>query len=114
MYSALRRTFHKLINEDSVLPEDIVVLTPFAKDNSGLTTAGTLGRFRLTTNWDIAPNEIYYTTIHSFKGLESPVIILTEIEPLLQYHVQELLYVACSRARSHLVIICHTDMLPQI
>ena len=110
MVDALRRTFHKLINEEDVLPEDIVVLTPFSEGKSGLTTDGTLGRFRLTTNWDIAPGEIYYTTIHSFKGLESPVIILAEIEPSLQHHVQELLYVACSRAHNHLVIISHQGM----
>ena len=110
MYGALRRTFHKLINEEGVLPEDIVVLTPFSEGKSKLTTAGKLGCFRLTTNWNIALNEIYYTTIHSFKGLESPVIILVEIELSVQNNVQELLYVACSRARSHLVIVSHQDM----
>ena len=87
-----------------------MVLTPFSESKSGLATAGALGHFRLTTNWDIAPGEIYYTTIHSFKGLESPVIVLAEIEPSLQHNVQELLYVACCRARNHLEIVCHHEM----
>ena len=114
MYGVLRRTFHKLINDENVLPEDIVMLTPFSEKNSTLASSGTLGRFRLTTNWDIGPGEIYYTTIHSFKGLESPVIILAEIEPSLQHNVQELLYVACSRACSHLVIVAHQEMAKQV
>jgi len=107
----LRKILHELIHKENVAPEDIVVLSPFATDHSKLSGMGKLGGFQLTTNWDIASDEIYYTTIHSYKGLESPVIILTEIEPGFKYNVQELLYVACSRARHHLVILCHDEMV---
>lgn len=111
MLGILRRVLHELVVEENVDVEDIVILTPIASEKSALTSNNNLGRFTLTTNWDIAANEIYYTTIHSFKGLESPVIILVEVEPTLRYNVQELVYIACSRARHHLVIISHEDIV---
>jgi superfamily I DNA/RNA helicase len=44
-------------------------------------------------------------TIHSFKGLESPVVILTEmVEPDIN-RLRQLSYVGCSRAKSHLVVV---------
>lgn len=110
LFQNLRRTLHELVVEQEVPVEDIVVLTPYSESRSQLSRAGSLGRFRLTTNWESGTNEIYYTTIHSFKGLESPIIILAEIESTLQHRVQELLYVACSRARNHLVVICHEEV----
>ncbi len=109
MHTLLRRMLHKLIVEEEVLAEDIVILTPFSESKSCLNQERRYGRFQLTTNWDIGMNEVYYTTIHSFKGLESPIIILTEVEPTLQHAVAELMYVACSRARHHLIIIGHKD-----
>lgn len=109
MLDLLRKVLHELIVEEDVAAEDIVILTPFSEEKSYLAKNSKVGHFRLTTNWDIGINEVYYTTIHSFKGLESPIVILTEIEPELSYNTNELLYVACSRARHHLVILQHTS-----
>ena len=111
MLNTLRKVLHELIVEEDVTAEDIVILTPFSEGKSCLVRSSKIGRFQLTTNWDIATNEVYYTTIHSFKGLESPIVILVEIEPGLQHSANELLYVACSRARHHLVILQHANAL---
>lgn len=111
MLDVLRRVLHGLVVEEAVDVADIVVLTPIAPEKSALATSTSVGRFSLTTNWDVSPNEIYYTSIHSFKGLESPVVILVEIEPTFHHKVQELMYIACSRARHHLVIIGHEDAI---
>lgn len=111
MLDALRRALHQLVVEEKVDTTDIVILTPVTADKSALTTNKSIGRFLLTTNWNVAANEIFYTTIHSFKGLESPVIILVEVEPTLRHRVHELLYIGCSRARHHLVIISHEDAI---
>lgn len=110
MAETLRQTLHRLVNEQEVSPKDIVVLTPRSADRSHLTQVGRLGNFYLTRNWEIDYDEIYYTTIHSFKGLESPVIIMTELDEETRRSVDELLYIGCSRARHHLVVLCHETL----
>jgi superfamily I DNA/RNA helicase len=48
------------------------------------------------------------TTIHSFKGLERAVIILAGIGQRLtqeDHDLNSLLYVGCSRARHHLIVL---------
>jgi len=102
---ALRRALHRLVVEQNVPSEDIVVLTPRGREHSRLWRLGTVGNFRLTDQWSTGSGEIFCSTVHSFKGLESPVVILAEIEP---YGIQELetvLYVGCSRACNHLIVL---------
>lgn len=110
MLRLLQETLHKLTQAERVDPQDIVILTPRSAEKSALSRAGRLGNFRLTRSWDTDYNEIYYETIHAFKGLESPVIILTELSADLHRTVDELLYVGCSRARHHLVVLCHDNV----
>ncbi len=46
------------------------------------------------------------STIHRFKGLESPVVILAEIDSRVPAEqLPGLLYVGATRARTHLVVI---------
>ena len=52
-------------------------------------------------------DEISYTSIHSFKGMEAAAVILTDIEDLAGDRTQALLYVGISRARVALVILMH-------
>lgn len=113
LLDSLRGILHKFIAIEKVAAEDIVILTPHSVEKSALTQNSVLGRFVLTNHWNIAANEVYYTTIHSFKGLESPVIILAEIDSSLHYNVQELMYVGCSRARHHLVVIGQEDVISE-
>jgi hypothetical protein len=49
-------------------------------------------------------------TIHEFKGLESPVVILTGFRSLLQESDQQLLYVGMSRARTKLYLVLGQDL----
>lgn len=106
MGDKLRRLLHHLIREQALSPQDIVVLTPRSPEKSQLATVGRLGNYYLSRNWDTDYNEIFYSTIHAFKGLESPVIILTELDEDVRHAVDELLYVGCSRARHHLIVMC--------
>jgi hypothetical protein len=43
-------------------------------------------------------------TIHTFKGLENSVIVITEIAHVHQEKLRELFYVAYSRAKFHLIV----------
>ena len=51
--------------------------------------------------------QIRYTTIQSFKGLDSPAIVVTDIEHLAGEHFSSLFYVATTRALERLYIIVH-------
>jgi len=100
----LRKQLHHLINEEGLYPEDIVVLTPNAPEKSALWGLGQLGNFRLVDFWG-GSSEIFCTTINQFKGLESPVVILAEVDLNESESSQTRLYVGASRARNHLIVL---------
>jgi len=77
--------------------EDITILSPFKFENS---VASKIKRYQIDSCFD-PTNNITYSTIQGFKGLENKVIILTDI---MTYNKPDLMYVAMSRARSYLII----------
>ena len=92
-----------LVDEEQVPLEDIVLLTPAGKDKSRLRSAGAVDGFRLSET--VEPGTVLATSVHAFKGLERPVVILAELG---QKHLEDLhkyLYVGGSRARNHLVVL---------
>lgn len=105
MLRCLQSTLNKLINEEYIAAEDIVILTPHAPDNSALKTGTRLGKFSLSENPARRRNEVQATTIHKFKGLERKVVIIAEIDSKYIYNPEMLLYVASSRARTHLLFL---------
>lgn len=48
-----------------------------------------------------------FTTIHGFKGLEAPAIILTDIEKITGERAEAILYIGMSRARLRLIMLIH-------
>lgn len=106
----LSRVLHRLVAEESLPTEDIVILTPKGRERSALWHLGPVGNFQLTERWTTGGGEVFCSTIHSFKGLESPVVILTEIEPYAARDSDLLLYVGCSRACNHLIVIASTRL----
>lgn len=96
---AIEKEVNKLITE-KVSPQDITVLsaTQPKKSFSRLLEGR---KFSV----DISePHKVFISTIHSFKGLENKIIIISGIDKIREEHKKELLYVACSRAK-HLLII---------
>lgn len=110
LMDTVRQAVYQLVNEEGIDCADITILTPWSKDKSVVWRAGSLGKFRLTDVWGRRGNEIYTSTIHAFKGLESPVVILAEVWPPDRDDLERLLYVGCSRARNHLIVIGHVDL----
>jgi ATP-dependent exoDNAse (exonuclease V) beta subunit len=64
----------------------------------------------LTDKWPPESGEVFTTTIHQFKGLESPVVVLAEIMSSSAQDLEPLLYVGCSRARNHLAILASAEL----
>ena len=48
---------------------------------------------------------VYFSSIKGFKGLESPVVVLSELEDLDQATQDKQLYVGLSRAVNHCVVV---------
>ena len=88
--------------------EDVMILSPRRLENSGLAGVQRISRFPLE---DISRgaadvrHSLKFSTIHSFKGLESPVVIIVDIDQVDSDEPQSLLYVAMSRARSLLILM---------
>ncbi len=56
-------------------------------------------------------NEVRVATIHRYKGLESPVVVLAEIDGRIdEADLASLLYVGATRARSHLVVVASEEV----
>jgi superfamily I DNA/RNA helicase len=118
---ALRKELHRLMVEEQVAPSDLAVLSGTSAEKSEVWRKR---RFGNVTLWNEAlgeaghkglppeevpeepPNVVLFETIRRFKGLERPAIVLVELpERLDQLRLDELLYVALTRATTSLTVI---------
>lgn len=97
--SALRQGFS---------PADIVVLSLCSDEKSCAAQCSEKRLGRYVPMRDAALGGIRFATIHAFKGLEAPAVIVTDVEHLDQ-HAQAMLYVAMSRARVRLILLMHSS-----
>ena len=105
----IRKKIHILIYEEKVPNQDIIVLTPKSKNNSVLKTGTKLGNFSLT--WEEPTgNEIECSTIHAFKGLERPIVMMVEIDGYSQQEINALSYIGTSRASNHLIVFSYLSL----
>lgn len=97
------RVIHRLI-DDGVHPSDIVFLTGRSPSHSRLwALKQPIAGQRFTDQRGQAG--ILVATPHAFKGLESPVVVLTELDHLPEDTARRLYYVGASRAMTHLVVL---------
>ena len=82
---------------NGVSRKEITLLSPFKFEKS---VASRITKYKIGLCRDDS-EEITYSTIQGFKGLENTVIFLTDIQT---YNKPDLMYVAMSRPRSMLVI----------
>jgi len=105
---------HRLIREERIAPEAIAVLTGSSLDRSRLGRQRKIGAFSVTDDQDAEPGKVLLQTIHRFKGLERPVVVLTALEGLQGDEAVAVLYVGSSRARVYLIIVATTDTLTRL
>jgi hypothetical protein len=101
--ACLAGVLERLIAEEGVRQQDIVILSSHALAKSDF-ASGRLGPYTLHDDPARQPG-ILFSSIRGFKGLESPVVILCELEDLDGETEQQQLYVGMSRARNHCVIV---------
>jgi superfamily I DNA/RNA helicase len=109
----LSQLLKRLVQDEQIPNDEIVILTPL-RQRSWLWERPISGPIYLANKQPPGPKEIFATTIHDFKGLESPVVILVEIErwPDKLNTLEALLYVACSRACNHLILLQPVHLSP--
>ncbi len=93
---------HRLVFDLGIATKDIVILTTTKKQ---ALQNKVLGQFRVKADPDTYSQEVLCNTIHQFKGLESPVVILVETDLQSFSHLRNWLYVGTSRARNHLIVL---------
>ena len=98
----------RILSVDQQVPTgEIVVLTSRLRTKRRLLDSRVGNGLRLTDAWPTPRGQVYCTTVYDFKGLERAVVILAGISrwPSEWDEMVRLLYVGCSRARNHLIVL---------
>lgn len=99
----LSSLLHRLIRNEGIAPRDITVLSGKGQETSQIIPLQSVKSTAFRHDLNDPADHVLVETVRRFKGLESPVVILTEMESELDN--VELLYVALSRARSLLIVL---------
>jgi hypothetical protein len=112
----VQKAIQYLVEEEKIASDRIVLLTTRAPESAGFPPNKKIGNVKLGEWGDGngGKNEMRVSSVHRFKGLESGVVILTGLEDNDPDWINPILYVACSRARTHLIVIAHERSRDQI
>jgi len=107
----VERYIHDWVNKGKLRPNQIAILSPTKLSKSSLSAVTKVKGIALTDtiqDWK-SGKSILFSTVKGFKGLESDAIILIDIpDGVSKKFKQSDYYVACSRAKHLLVVICNT------
>ncbi len=106
----------ELLESEDVRPRDIVLLSPFRRDRTCLANVKTLCGMQLVRASEYPPDRdpdeyLRYETLHTFKGAESPVVILHDVQGSGVNVNPRALYTACSRATNALFVLHRDDFI---
>ncbi len=102
--AAVQAVVAELCGKEEIAPQDVVVLSSHGIERSAVAEAG-CGSYEFVDEPRTLGNFIRFASIRGFKGLESPVVVLCELEDLDDETIDQQLYVGFSRARNHCVVV---------
>jgi hypothetical protein len=105
MLRQLQKLLNRLVNVEYIDCRDVVILTPRGGERTQLKPGMKIGNFILSNRHDPRSNAIQVASVYRFKGLERRLVILAEIDAKNHFNSDMVMYVGCSRARTHLVIL---------
>jgi len=111
----LRKSLVNSINRvlsEKIDSRDMVILSPRRFDRSAVRDGLERVGARLVNDSIPRPGELRFMTIHSFKGLESDVVFLIDIDDLEAPTLRSAVYVGASRARAILCVFLSTACRP--
>jgi hypothetical protein len=94
----------RLVNEEKIHAGDIALLTRRSRERSAWSNPGRGSNWEATWDLSQAAGKVICSTVHAFKGLERPVVLVCELRPE-DLADEGLMYVAFSRARVLLVSV---------
>jgi superfamily I DNA/RNA helicase len=95
--SKVNELINRLVNNEKVAKNEIIILSQQNFDNSGANDL----KYNIDEYSDNNSENIRFSTIHSFKGMESNIIVLIDIST---YRNNNLIYIGFSRAKAALYI----------
>ena len=97
----------QLIEQDGLSPQQIVILIHSDKASSCLADVKKLTKYPLKSAYrpqDVRDNDVMYGTIEIFKGLESDVLLITDMHLMQDAEFKKRIYVEASRAKHSLYV----------
>ena len=61
--------------------------------------------------WSPRPGQLRYATIHAFKGLDAPAVIITDLDEATSPNFESLLYIGMTRATDRLTALIEKQTL---
>ena len=106
----------KNLLDEKFLPSEISILSPRKFKDSSASQISGFDIIDVSNSSDLVPekDKIVFSTIHSFKGLESPIVIITDIESILGDYNRSLVYIAMSRASVYLSMLMKENVREEL
>lgn len=97
----------KKLSESTLPPHELIIVSPrkFENSCSNSLSGFTIKEIKNTSEIAAEQNYFGFATVHSYKGMESNYVLITDIEDLTSDVAKSLLYVGMSRARYGLILL---------
>ena len=110
--SALEKVLSRLATEPDIAPDDVVILSRHRLEQSAVGNLVDSAHFRIRSVEQSASTggripTFRFATAAAFKGMESKIVVLCDVDRIDGDEDRALLYVAMSRARSLLTVLLH-------
>ncbi len=112
MLRVISKLLQRLVSE-GMKPADIVILGTKSQQRTALKYDTKIGPFRLVEAKE-SSNDIVTMTVHRYKGLESPVVILCEFDEQMRFNWKELLYIGLTRSTGALYVLGQEETVSRL
>jgi hypothetical protein len=101
------------LRDDGFELNEIVVLSPLRSGSAAeMTTDPWLRQVLRPAEGERArPGQLQYATIHAFKGLEAPAVVITDLDRNVVPSFESLLYVGLTRATDRLIVLIESGTI---
>ena len=99
------------LKRDGVSDDQIAILSPLRLEHSAVRQ---LEGYDITIDYKHRGGRILFSTVHTYKGLSSPVVILTDIDRFTYDNNKMTLYIGMSRAKSLLYVLVRDSAMKLI